>query len=152
MVLTVQQEVAERMTARPPGMSLLAVSVQYYACVVVVAKIPAGAFYPVPKVDSAVVRMELYEATRGDEPGARGVGAPLTRGAFFRVVRAGFCQPRKQLRNALAAGLQMPPAEAETCLNAASIDPHRRAETLELSEWDELASVVSARPAPGDSA
>lgn len=135
MVLTVQKEVAERMVARPPDMSLLAVSVQYYASVAVVAEIPANAFYPVPKVDSAVVRIELRA-----EPEARGVDE----GVFFRIVKAGFCQPRKQLRNSLAAGLGVPPAQAATWLMAAGIDPHRRAETLELSEWGALARVASA--------
>ncbi len=130
LVLTVQREVAERMVASPPEMSLLALGVQFYCTVRIVGQIPAGAFYPVPKVDSAVVRLD-----RRAEPVASGVGAE----AFFRVARAGFSQPRKQLRNSLAAGLGKSPAAVEAWLTAAGIDPQRRAETLTLIEWGTLA-------------
>ena len=130
LVLTVQREVAERMVAAPPEMSLLALGVQFYCTGQIVEKIPAGAFYPVPKVDSAVVRLD-----RRPEPAAPGV----TSEAFFRVAKAGFSQPRKQLRNSLAAGLRLAPAAAEAWLTAAGIDPQRRAETLTLAEWGALA-------------
>lgn len=130
LVLTVQREVAARMVAVPPAMSLLALGVQFYCTGQIVAQIPAGAFYPVPKVDSATVRL-----VRREEPVAPGVTAR----AFFRVARAGFSQPRKQLRNALAAGLGVAPAAAEAWLMAAGIDPRRRAETLTLAEWAALA-------------
>jgi 16S rRNA (adenine1518-N6/adenine1519-N6)-dimethyltransferase len=130
LVLTVQREVAERMAAAPPEMSLLALGVQFYCTALVVGQIPAGAFYPVPKVDSAVVRLE-----RRTEPPVAGVEAE----AFFRVARAGFSQPRKQLRNSLAAGLGIAPAAVESWLAAAGIDPRRRAETLTLEEWGVLA-------------
>jgi 16S rRNA (adenine1518-N6/adenine1519-N6)-dimethyltransferase len=129
LVLTVQREVAARMVALPPEMSLLALGVQFYCTGQIVEKIPAGAFYPVPKVDSAVVRLD-----RRSEPAVPGVSAE----AFFRVARAGFSQPRKQLRNSLAAGLRLAPAAAEAWLTAAGIDPQRRAETLTLTEWGAL--------------
>ena len=128
-MLTVQREVAERMVALPPEMSLLALGVQFYCTGQIVEKIPAGAFYPVPKVDSAVVRLD-----RRPEPAVPG----LTSEAFFRVAKAGFSQPRKQLRNSLAAGLRLAPAAAESWLTAAGIDPQRRAETLTLAEWGAL--------------
>ncbi len=130
LVLTVQREVAERMVAAPPEMSLLALGVQFYCTGRIVARIPAGAFYPAPKVESAVVRLD-----RRAEPAAPGVTAD----AFFRVARAGFSQPRKQLRNSLAAGLGLAPADVEAWLAAAGIDPRRRAETLTLGEWGALA-------------
>lgn len=132
LVLTVQREVAERMVAAPPEMSLLALGVQFYCTARVVGQIPAGAFYPVPKVDSAVVRLD-----RRAEPVAAGVEAA----AFFRLARAGFSQPRKQLRNSLAAGLGKSPAAVEAWLAAAGIDPRRRAETLTLTEWGTLALI-----------
>ena len=138
LVLTVQREVAERMVAAPPEMSLLALGVQYYCTGQIVEKIPAGAFYPVPKVDSAVVRLD-----RRPEPAAPGV----TSEAFFRVAKAGFSQPRKQLRNSLAAGLRIAPAAAEAWLTAAGIDPQRRAETLTLAEWGALALAGVQPPA-----
>lgn len=130
LVLTVQKEVAERMVAQPPDMSLLALGVQFYCTGKIVAKIPGGAFYPVPKVDSAVVRLDRRAA-----PVAEDVAAD----AFFGVARAGFSQPRKQLRNSLAAGLAISPVEVEAWLGRAGIDPKRRAETLTLQEWAELA-------------
>jgi 16S rRNA (adenine1518-N6/adenine1519-N6)-dimethyltransferase len=129
LALTVQREVAERMVARPPEMSLLALGVQFYCTGRIVGRIPAGAFYPVPKVDSAVVRLD-----HRPEPVVPGVSAE----AFFRVARAGFSQPRKQLRNSLAAGMELAPGDVEAWLAAAGIDPRRRAETLDLSEWGRI--------------
>jgi 16S rRNA (adenine1518-N6/adenine1519-N6)-dimethyltransferase len=129
LVLTVQREVAERICAAPPHMSLLAVSVQFYANPEILSVIPAGAFYPRPKVDSAVVR--LWPRPQPDS-------AADDVGRFFSLVRAGFGQRRKQLRNSLAAGLGLSPAEVEEALNRAGIDFRRRAETLTLAEWGEL--------------
>ena len=126
LVLTVQREVAERMVAAPPEMSLLALGVQFYCAGRIVGRIPAGVFYPVPKVDSAVVRLD-----RRVESAVPGV----TSEAFFRVARAGFSQPRKQLRNSLASGMGVAPARAEAWLTAAGIAPQRRAETLTVAEW-----------------
>jgi 16S rRNA (adenine1518-N6/adenine1519-N6)-dimethyltransferase len=132
MVVTVQREVAERIVARPPDMSLLAVSVQFYGQPRIAARIPAGAFYPPPKVDSAVVRIDV-----GEQPTVT-LGEGINEAAFFRAVRAGFNQKRKTLRNALSAGLALPPARVEEALARAGIDPRRRAETLGLQEWAEV--------------
>jgi 16S rRNA (adenine1518-N6/adenine1519-N6)-dimethyltransferase len=139
MVVTVQREVAERIVAEPGKMSLLAVSVQFFGQPRIVARIPAGAFYPPPKVDSAVVRVDV-----GEQP-----SVPLEEGideaSFFRVVRAGFSQKRKTLRNSLSAGLGLSPVSAMEALEQASIDPRRRAETLSLPEWVDLWRVFSNR-------
>jgi 16S rRNA (adenine1518-N6/adenine1519-N6)-dimethyltransferase len=129
IVVTVQREVARRIVAGPGKMSLLAVSVQFYGQPRIVTRIPAGAFYPVPKVDSAVVRIDRHE-----QP----VVAVADAGRFFAVVRAGFGQRRKQLRNSLTAGLGRPVAEIEAALHRAGIEPRRRAETLSLAEWGKL--------------
>ncbi len=130
LVLTVQKEVARRICARPGDLSLLALSVQVYGDPQIVASIPAGAFYPSPKVDSAVVRVDLYP-----EP-----VIPRDRlSAFFRLAKAGFSQKRKMLRNALSAGLAWPTSKPEQLLLSAGIDPKRRAETLSLPEWRALA-------------
>jgi 16S rRNA (adenine1518-N6/adenine1519-N6)-dimethyltransferase len=133
IVVTVQREVARRIVAGPGEMSLLAVSVQFYGQPRIVTRIPAGAFYPAPKVDSAVVRIDRHE---------RPLVAVTDAGRFFAVVRAGFGQRRKQLRNALAAGLGRPAAEMEAALRRAGIEPRRRAETLSLPEWGELYRAV----------
>lgn len=135
LVVTVQEEVARRMCASPPQMSLLAVSVQFYGRPRLVHRIPRGAFYPVPKVDSAVVRVDVYEQPTVEVP---------DRKAFFRLVRAGFGQRRKQLRNALAAGLGLSRGQVTTVLKAAGVDPRRRAETLTLQEWACLTRACTA--------
>jgi 16S rRNA (adenine1518-N6/adenine1519-N6)-dimethyltransferase len=126
MVVTVQLEVARRITAEPGEMSLLAVGVQFYGRPRIVARIKAGAFYPSPQVDSAVIRIDL-----DDHPVVEVDDAD----SFFEVVRAGFAQRRKQLRNALAAGLALPASEVAQVLNRAGVNPRRRAQTLSLEEW-----------------
>jgi len=134
IVLTVQREVAQRITADAGDMSLLALSVQVYGRPGIAAQIPAGAFYPAPKVDSAVVRVDLYA-----EPLIPRNEIDL----FFRLAKAGFSQRRKTLRNTLSAGLRLAPAEAARLLDSAGIDPMRRAETLSLEEWGKLVEVYS---------
>jgi 16S rRNA (adenine1518-N6/adenine1519-N6)-dimethyltransferase len=126
MVLTVQREVAERIVAQPGHMSLLAVSVQFYGRPQLLFRIKPGNFYPSPGVESAVVRVDLRTTTP--------VLAEDT-AAFFRVVRAGFAQRRKQLRNGLAAGLRRPPDEVAARLRQAGVDPRRRPQALSLEEW-----------------
>jgi 16S rRNA (adenine1518-N6/adenine1519-N6)-dimethyltransferase len=141
MVVTVQREVADRIVARPGKMSLLAVSVQFYGQPRIVARIPAGAFYPPPQVDSAVVRVDV-----GAQPTII-LKEGIDEAAFFRVVRAGFSQKRKTLRNSLSAGLGFPPATVEEVLEQAGVDPRRRAETLSLIEWAGVVHAFSSRSA-----
>jgi 16S rRNA (adenine1518-N6/adenine1519-N6)-dimethyltransferase len=114
-------------------MSLLAVSVQFYGQPRCVARIPAGSFYPTPKVDSAVLRIDVYPHPPVET---------ADRDHFFAVVRAGFSQRRKQLRNSLAAGLQRPSNEVEAALARAGVAPERRAESLSLEEWARLAREI----------
>ncbi|HVM71383.1 MAG TPA: 16S rRNA (adenine(1518)-N(6)/adenine(1519)-N(6))-dimethyltransferase RsmA [Anaerolineales bacterium] len=132
MVLTMQKEVAERICARPGKLSLLALSVQVYGNPSILADIPAEAFYPAPKVDSAVLRVEILP-----EP----VIPTAMLDTFFMLIKAGFSQKRKTLRNSLSGGLGIAPAEAEKKLAAARLDPMRRAETLSLEEWKALCAV-----------
>lgn len=129
LALTVQKEVAERICADPGRLSLLALSVQVYGKADIPMIIPASAFYPEPKVDSAVVRIELY-----DEP----LIAPEKMDDFFELAKAGFGQKRKTLRNAFASNLHISSSEAEAFLLNAGIDPMRRAETLSIPEWKRL--------------
>ncbi len=137
LLLMVQEEVAERLVARPNDMSLLAVSVQFYGAPRIVNRLKPAAFWPRPEVDSAVVRIDIYDQPPVDVPDAA---------AFFRVVRAGFSQKRKQLKNALGGGLNLPHQQAAELLEQAGIDPRRRAETLSLEEWAALTRVVAAHP------
>lgn len=126
IVLTVQLEVAQRIVAQPGEMSLLAVSVQFYGQPELLMKLSPSAFYPQPDVDSAVVRIT---------PAQRNADAT----AVFTLARAGFAQRRKQMRNTLAVGLQMSKDAADALLVSAGINPERRAETLSMAEWEELA-------------
>jgi 16S rRNA (adenine1518-N6/adenine1519-N6)-dimethyltransferase len=136
LVLTVQEEVARRIVAQPDAMSLLAVSVQLYGRPRIVARLKAAAFYPRPRINSAVVRIDL---SAGPRPDLDVTDVDL----FFQLARAGFGQRRKQLHNALANGLGRPPAEISATLAHAGIDPRRRAETLTLEEWAELTRAFS---------
>src|SRR5574341_959956 len=129
VVVTVQREVARRIIARPPEMNLLAVSVQFFSRPRVVRTIAAGAFYQRPQVDSAVVRLDVY-----DRPPV----AVEDTSQFFEIVRAGFGEKRKQLRNSLARNLAIASGAVAAALERAGIDPRRRAETLALEEWGAL--------------
>lgn len=136
IVLTIQKEVAQRICAKPGDLSLLALSVQVYGKPRIAAHIPAEAFFPAPKVDSAVLVIDIYPS-------------PLIReeylDTFFKLIKAGFGQKRKTLRNSLSSGLHISPTEAADLLGRASIDPQRRAESLDLAEWSELTSVMQLK-------
>jgi 16S rRNA (adenine1518-N6/adenine1519-N6)-dimethyltransferase len=140
VVLTIQKEVAERICAGPGDLSLLALSVQVYGQPRLVARIPAGAFFPPPQVDSAVVRIDIDPTPR--------IAVGLLP-VFFRLIKAGFSQKRKTLRNSLSAGLRLSTAEAESLLEEAGIHPQRRAETLSLTEWERLSACFANKKAEG---
>jgi 16S rRNA (adenine1518-N6/adenine1519-N6)-dimethyltransferase len=125
-VVMVQYEVAQRIVAVPGDLSLLGVSIQFYGEPKIIAHVPARAFYPAPKVDSAILRIDLK-----DEVSL----TPWQRDSFFRLVQAGFSERRKQLHNSLAHGLHRKNADVQPWLLAANIDPSRRAETLSIEEW-----------------
>lgn len=129
LVLTVQKEVAQRICAEPGDLSLLALSVQVYGQPRLAAHIPASAFYPPPQVDSAVLRVDIYPTPA--------IPTHLL-DDFFHLIKAGFSQKRKTLRNALAGGLACSTARSGELLLAAQIDPFRRAESLSLAEWQRL--------------
>ena len=130
MVLTVQWEVAERILAVPGDMNLLALGVQAYGEARIMARLTAASFYPSPRVDSAVLRIDLRPTRLG----------PQVARTVFRLARAGFAQPRKKLRNAMAAGLHLAPAEVEDSLRRLDVSPDDRAEDLSLDDWERLAA------------
>lgn len=129
VILTIQKEVAERIIARDGKMSLLALSVQVYGKPDLVATIPAGAFFPAPDVDSAVLKLTLYEKPLIQEQNLD---------LFFKLAQAGFSQKRKTLRNSLASGLSISSQQAEKILADAQLESNRRAETLNIEEWNRL--------------
>jgi len=133
IVLTIQKEVAKRICAKAGDMSLLALSVQVYGKPRIAAHIPAAAFFPAPKVDSSVLVVEIYPSPL--------IGEELL-DPFFKLVKAGFGQKRKTLRNSLSSGLHISPADAAALLTSANIDPQRRAETLSIEEWETLANTA----------
>ncbi|MFC1930486.1 16S rRNA (adenine(1518)-N(6)/adenine(1519)-N(6))-dimethyltransferase RsmA [Chloroflexota bacterium] len=134
MVIMVQKEVAEVITAKPGDMSLLSVSVQLYGKPSIVDYISPDSFFPPPKVDSAIVRIDVFEkpAVMVDDIGR-----------FFQVVAAGYSSRRKQLHNSLQHGLQIDPDIITACLEAANIDGKKRAQSLSLVEWAKLYQALS---------
>jgi 16S rRNA (adenine1518-N6/adenine1519-N6)-dimethyltransferase len=128
-----QREVAESMTAPQGDMGLLAVSVQVYAEARRLFNVPARAFYPPPKVTSTVLRLDVRP-----EPLVPRDELPR----FFRVVRAGFSAPRKQLRNTLANGLAIHAERATAAIEAAGLDGSVRPALLFMDDWRRLAQAV----------
>lgn len=137
LALTVQKEVAGRICASPGELSLLALSVQVYGSPRITGRIPAGSFYPIPKVDSAVVRVDLYPKPALPQENLD---------TFFKLAKAGFSQKRKTLRNAISASLRWSPEKTASMLQAASVDPQRRAETVSIEEWGRIVDVYQKTP------
>ncbi len=135
LVLTLQAEVGERIVAAPGGMSLLALSVLMYGTPRLVGRIPAGAFWPVPDVESVVLRIDRRPSPRI---------APDQIPTFFRLARAGFSQKRKMLRNAAAGGLAIEPSRVGKWLLGAGIPETARAQELGLDDWVRLFDQASA--------
>jgi 16S rRNA (adenine1518-N6/adenine1519-N6)-dimethyltransferase len=131
-----QKEVADRLTASPPDMSVLGVATQFFAAPRLAFTVPPEVFIPPPKVESAVVILEVHE-----QPPLPAALQPL----FFKLVNAGFRQKRKQVANSIADVLQLPKAGIAAWLVESDIDPTRRAETLSVAEW-----VTLTKSAPPD--
>ena len=129
MVIMVQKEVAQQITAQPGEMSLLSVSVQLYGKPTVAGKVSAQCFYPAPNVDSAILKIAVYQEQKIQTDDITG---------FFDIVRAGFSANRKQIINSLANGLKLQKTDIIPVLEQAGIDPQRRAETLTIDEWGVL--------------
>jgi 16S rRNA (adenine1518-N6/adenine1519-N6)-dimethyltransferase len=136
IVMTIQFEVAERITATPPDMNRLAVVAQFYGQPEIITKLSPAVFWPRPDVDSAVIKIDIYDEPQVDVPDVK---------LFFRVVKAGFSQKRKQLKNAVSGGLAIKSRLAGELLAVAGIDPKRRAETLNVEEWAALTRAYAAQ-------
>lgn len=124
-VLLIQKEVAHRLCAKPGDMSILAVTAQFYFECSLNIEVPAHYFTPPPKVDSQVVvlkrrKTKLFDVNEAD---------------FFRLVKAGFSEKRKTLRNSLSGGLHLPKEEIEALLEKAAIASEKRAQQLSMDEW-----------------
>jgi 16S rRNA (adenine1518-N6/adenine1519-N6)-dimethyltransferase len=115
-------------------LSILAVSVRFFGKPQIAGYVPAGNFYPAPKVDSAILRIEMYP---------RPAVEVTSEEHFFKVVRAGFCAARKQIANSLSQGLAIPKAEVLSLMQKAGVGPQKRAETLTLEEWARLENIFA---------
>jgi 16S rRNA (adenine1518-N6/adenine1519-N6)-dimethyltransferase len=135
LVVMVQREVGERLAAGPgeEGYGAPSLRVTYRARSAVVRRVPPDVFWPRPKVESVVVRLE-----RLSEP-----PIAVDEGRLWRVVDAGFAERRKTMRNALRR-LGLTAEEADTALATAGIDPSARAETLSLEDFGRVAERVTA--------
>ncbi len=127
MVLMVQKEVGQRICANPPRMNLLAVSVQFYGTPEIISYVSKNSFWPAPKVDSAIIK--ITPAT-----GKKSIDADL----FFKIVKAGFSQPRKQLAGNLSKILNIDKQKTAAWLLLNNISPNQRAETLAVKDWENL--------------
>jgi len=128
MILMIQKEVAERIVAGPGQGSILSVSVQYYAAAEIIFEVGKQAFFPVPKVDSAVIK--IIPTKKFDKEADK---------VFFRIVKAGFAAKRKTLLNNLSNSLQLDKNIVEKKLQALGIAPTTRAQELSLEKWKEVA-------------
>lgn len=133
LVLMLQQEVAKRITASAPEMSILAVAVQYYAVPEIIKIVKSGNFWPEPKVDSALVKFQLRPKKYLEERDK----------LFFRLVKAGFSAKRKMLKNNLASGLKKDPVAINFVLKRCGINPQARAEELTLIDWQKLFAALA---------
>ncbi|MFH1088586.1 MAG: 16S rRNA (adenine(1518)-N(6)/adenine(1519)-N(6))-dimethyltransferase RsmA [Patescibacteria group bacterium] len=128
MVLMVQKEVAERIVATPPDANLLSVAVQFYGHPEIITPVSKQNFWPMPKVDSAVIRITPHKKPYTN----------IEDNKFFRLVKAGFGERRKQIHNSLTGGLRLEPPIIEKILTKSGIEPTRRAQTLTIPEWIKL--------------
>ncbi len=134
LVLMVQREVAERIAARPGGLSYLSVFVQYHAAVRIARRVPPTAFEPAPAVDSAIIVLEPFAEDDRLEAAAED--------ALWRLVQAAFRERRKMIHNVLARQLPLPAERVAAALAAAGIESDRRPQTLAVGEWLRLLETI----------
>ncbi len=137
MTFIIQKEVAQRICAKPPRMNILAVSVQVYAKPKIISSISQNCFYPKPKVDSAIINISKIKKPKG-----------IDMKKFFKLVRAGFSSPRKQLANNLQS-LNIPREQTKEALTEYGLDPQARASILRVEDWKELLIIVLERNVVG---
>ena len=140
IVLMIQKEVAERIIAQPPKMNLLAVSVQFYAKPEIICYVQKTAFSPQPKVDSAVIRITPYPViARSEILRFRSEQAPQS---FFKIIKAGFKQPRKLLINNLSKNLSVQKDTFKKIFLQLNMPMNTRAQNLSIKEWISLSSLL----------
>lgn len=137
IVLLLQKEVVDRIVSEPPDMSLLAISVQFYAEVKKIIEVKKESFYPIPKIDSAIIeitpRKNNFFSDYQEEK------------KFFRLLKIGFSAKRKMLKNNLSLGLKINQKEIENIIFSLGLDSKCRAEELSLNDWIEIFNVVKLK-------
>lgn len=129
IALIIQKEVAQKICAEPPDMSLLALSVQLFGEPKIVREVSQNAFWPQPEVDSSLLVVRVYAKPRIEKNHIK---------IFFRLAKITFAHPRQQLQKTLSKGLHIPREQILAKLAEASIEPRRRPETLSIEEWKKL--------------
>ena len=132
MVLLIQKEVAQRICASPGQMSILAVAVQVYSRPSIVDHISRSSFWPQPKVDSAILKIQPKELTDIDFS------------HFFKIVRLGFSEKRKQLANNLAKGLCLKKDKIASILKEINLNEKIRAQELSVEDWQKLSEKIKS--------
>ncbi len=127
IILMVQKEVAQRICASTPNMSVLAISVQFYATAKIISYVKKENFWPKPKIDSAIIKITPHKNT-----------SLVSSELFFKIVKAGFSQPRKQLGNNLSKILKLDKQQIGLWLSKNKLNPTQRAETLSIDDWINL--------------
>jgi 16S rRNA (adenine1518-N6/adenine1519-N6)-dimethyltransferase len=140
IIVLVQREVARRMVGGPGHESLLSMSIKCYGRPEPLFDVPASAFWPPPKVESAAVRIERLP----DGEAAAGLDRSLIP-RFFNLLRAGYSEPRKQMHNVLATAFGIPDSAMLEMLEVAGIEPAARAQHLELTDWRRLFEAIEAK-------
>ena len=138
IVVLVQREVAKRITAPAGRQSLLSNSIRLYGEPEYLLDVPADAFWPEPKVQSALIGINRLPAPAVDLDEEQ-------LEVFFHLLRAGFAQPRKQLHNALPSALDLPNADIRSAIEAVGLDPTLRAQHLNLEDWERLYHLLHER-------
>lgn len=135
ITIMMQKEVADRLTAEPgkKAYGAITAAVQYYCTIDTIVQVPAEAFVPKPKVDSTVLRLNI----RKDKPVEL-----KDEKLFFEVVKAGFSQRRKTLLNCLTGFKGKSKEEMAEFLLDLGIEPSRRAETLSIQEFADIANNI----------
>ena len=133
IVLMLQKEVAERITATPPDMSLLSCSVQFYADTKIIFNVSKENFFPIPKIDSAVIKITPNKKLLPDFEEEK---------KFFKLLRMGFSSKRKMLKNNLINGLKLKPEIVVKALKSVSLDEKVRSEQLSINDWLKLYTIL----------
>jgi len=132
ITILIQKEVAQRICASPPKMTLLAVSVQFYSKPEIISYISKESFWPEPKIDSAILKITNIKKPEN-----------INIKKFFKLVKAGFSSPRKQLANNLFNKLNINKEEIKTALTECNLDIQVRAERLNINDWVNLLELTS---------